>query len=65
LGPERVRHLIADVHGQMAPALVPDPATAARLDRRVGLALLMERHLDNDLGLGEAAGGITRRETLP
>ena len=37
-----MRHLVADVHGQMLAAFVPHGAAAARLDRRVGLAVLME-----------------------
>ena len=58
----RMRHLVADMHRQVLAALVPHGAAAARLDRRVGLAVLMEFGLDHDRRFGEAALRIARRE---
>ena len=60
----RMRHLVADVHGEMTPPLIPNRAAAARLDWRVGLAVLAERRLDNDAGVGKKTTGIAGRETL-
>ena len=64
LGAVGMRHLVADMHGQVLAALVPHGAAAARLDRRVGLAMLMERGLDDDRRLGEAPRRIAGREGL-
>jgi hypothetical protein len=35
-------HLIANMHGQMTPALFPDGATATRLNRRMCLAMMVK-----------------------
>src|SRR5882757_576700 len=64
LGPERMRRLIANMHGQMTAALVPDGATAARLYRCMCLAMLMKRSLNDEIGLSEAASGIAGGEAL-
>src|SRR5262249_21736698 len=37
-----MRHLAADVHGEMTPPLIPNRTAAARLDWRVGLTVLAE-----------------------
>src|SRR5229473_4435454 len=65
LGLERMWHLIANMHGQMTPALFPDGATATRLYRCMCLAMLMKRSLNDEIGLGEAASGIADGEALP
>ena len=64
LGAVGMRHLVADVHGEVAPPFVPLGAAAARLDRRVRLAVLVKLGLDDDRRLGEAPRRVAGREGL-
>ena len=59
-----MRHLVADMHRQVLAALIPHRAAPARLDRRVGLAVLMEFGFDHERRLGEAAFRVAGREGL-
>jgi hypothetical protein len=59
-----MRHLVAGMHAQVAPSVVPDGAAAARLNRGVGLALLPERRFDNSAGFGKTAAGLAGRKSL-
>ena len=59
-----VRHLGADMHGQMLRPCVPDRAAAARLHRHVGLPVLREAGFHHAVRIGEAAVRIAGGEAL-
>src|SRR5207247_1660250 len=61
---ERVRRLIARAKRQVTPARVPVGDAAARLDRRMGLAMLREARLHHTRGLGEGRIDVALGETL-
>ena len=63
-GAIRVRHLGADMHGEVLTALVPHGAAAARLHRHVGLAVLHEAGFHHLVRIGEAAVRIAGGKTL-
>ncbi len=59
-----MRHLRADVEGQVLAALVPHGDAAAGLDRQVGLAMLREDALDHAMGLAHLSLHIAMRGVL-
>ena len=59
-----MRHLVADMHGQVLLAGVPHRGAAARLDRRVRLPVLVEARFDHHGGPREPARRIAGAEPL-
>jgi hypothetical protein len=62
--PVGVRHLGADMYGQMLASGVPDRTATARLHRNVGLPVLHEPRLDHTMHRGELSVRCTGAEAL-
>ena len=59
-----MRHLVADMEGQVFASCVPDSGAAARLHRYMGLAMLIEGRLDYSMGFATALSDVSGRECL-